>query len=84
MIFADDLVISFERNRLDTGHATFFGLEEIIFKQLVGIARGGPRLAAQVSQSEQILPFYSGMSMLKDGSVLGLLDFFNPVQRIVL
>lgn len=70
--------------RLDTGHATFLGLEEIIFKQLVGIARGGPRLAAEVSQSEQILPFYSGVSMLKDGSVLGLLDFFNPVQRVVL
>jgi hypothetical protein len=70
--------------RLDTGRATFLGLEETIFKQLIGIARGGPRLAAEVGQSEQILPFYSGVSMLKDGSVLGLLDFFNPVAQIVL
>jgi hypothetical protein len=45
---------------------------------------GGPRLAAEVSQSEQILPFYCGMSMLKDGSVPGLLGFSNPVQRMVL
>ncbi|MGY3478734.1 hypothetical protein [Bradyrhizobium ottawaense] len=38
-------------------------------------------LAAEVNQSEQILPLCSGMSMLKAGSVLGLLDFFGPVQR---
>jgi hypothetical protein len=70
--------------RLDTGHATFLGLEEIVFKQLVGVARGGPRLATEISRSEQFFPFYSGLSMLKDGSVLGLLDFFNPVEQIVL
>lgn len=69
--------------RLDTGHGTFLGLEEIVFKQLVGVARGGPRLAAEISRSEQIFPFYSGLSMLKDGSVLGPLDFFNPVEQIV-
>jgi hypothetical protein len=70
--------------RLDIGRATFLGLEEKIFRQLVGIARGGPRLAAEVRRSEQFLPFYSGVSMLKDGSVLGVLDFFNPVAQIVL
>jgi hypothetical protein len=69
--------------RLDIGHATFLGLEEIVFKQLVGIARGGSRLATEISRSEQIFPFYSGLSMLKDGSVLGPLDFFNPVDQIV-
>jgi len=70
--------------RLDTGHATFLGLEETIFKQLVGVARGGPRLARQVNRSEEIFPFYSGVSMLKDGSVLGQLDFFSPVERVAL
>jgi hypothetical protein len=69
--------------RLDTGHATFLGLEETIFKQLVGIARGGPLLATQISRSEEIFFFYSGISMLKDGSVLGLLDYFNPVAQVV-
>jgi hypothetical protein len=69
--------------RLDTGRATFLGLEEKIFGQLVGIARGGSRLATEIRQSEQIFPFYSGVSMLKDGSVLGVLDFFNPVEQII-
>ena len=43
-----------------------------------------PRLATDVGRSEQFFPFYSGVSMLKDGSVLGVLDFFNPVRQIVL
>jgi hypothetical protein len=41
-------------------------------------------LATDVGRSEQFFPFYSGVSMLKDGSVLGVLDFFNPVRQIVL
>jgi hypothetical protein len=70
--------------RPDIGRTTFLGLEEKIFKQLVDVARGGPRLATEVRRPEQVSPFHSGMSMLKDGSVLGVLDFFNPVAQIVL
>jgi hypothetical protein len=69
--------------RLDVGRATFLGLEERIFKQVVGIARDGTRSATEISKADQIIPFYSGMSMLKDGSVLGLLDFFTPVAQII-
>jgi hypothetical protein len=69
--------------RLDAGSGTFLGIEETIFKQLAGMARGGPELAAQVRRSEELAPFYSAVSTLKDGSVLGPLDFFNFVEQVV-
>jgi hypothetical protein len=68
--------------RLDVGRATFLGLEEKIFKQLVDVARGGPRLASEISRPDEITPFYSAISSLKDGSILGPLDFFNPVEQV--
>lgn len=66
--------------RLDVGFGTFFGVEEKIFKQVVAIARNAPTVAPQVSQFEQIQPFYSAVSILRDGSVIGPLEFFTPTE----
>jgi hypothetical protein len=70
--------------RLDVGRGTFFGLEEKIFQQVVGMARGGTSLAQQINRFEEIEPFYSGISVLRDGSVIGPIEFFLPVQQAVL
>jgi hypothetical protein len=70
--------------RLDVGRGTFFGLEEKIFQQVVGMARGGTSLARQINRFEEIEPFYSGISVLRDGSVIGPIEFFLPVQQAVL
>lgn len=69
--------------RLDVGRGTFFGVEEKIFQQVVGVARGGTSLAPQIGRFEQIEPFYSGISVLRDGSVIGPVEFFLPVQQAV-
>jgi hypothetical protein len=70
--------------RLDRPNATFFGLEESIFRQVVGLARSGPRFATQLSFFEQTDFFYSGFSVLRDGSALGPLDFFAPEEGLTL
>jgi len=69
--------------RLDVGCGRFFGVEEKIFQQVVGLARGGTSLARQIGHFEQIEPFYSGISVLRDGSVIGPIEFFFPVQQAV-
>jgi hypothetical protein len=69
--------------RLDVGRGTFFGVEEKIFQQVVGLARGGTSLAPQIDRFEQIEPFYSSISVLRDGSVIGPIEFFLPVQQAI-
>lgn len=68
--------------RLDVGFGTFFGVEEKIFKQVATIARSAPAAAPQISQFEQVLPFYSAISILRDGSVIGPLEFFSPTATV--
>jgi hypothetical protein len=63
--------------RLDVARGTFFGVEEKIFRQLVAVARRGTVLAAEISRFEQIQPFYSAVSILRDGSAIGPLEFFG-------
>jgi hypothetical protein len=70
--------------RLDVGRGTFFGVEEKIFQQVIAIARAGPSLAAQISRFEQIEPFYSAISVLRDGSIIGPIEYFSPVEQTVL
>lgn len=68
---------------LDNPSATFFGVEESIFRQVVGLAR--EREGADVHQFkifEETAPFYSGFSVLRDGSALGSLDFFSPDEPV--
>jgi hypothetical protein len=69
--------------RLDVGWGRFFGLEEKIFKQVVAVARGGTPLTSEIGRFEQIQPFYSAVSILRDGSVVGPVDFFMAVQPAV-
>ena len=66
--------------RLDIRHATFIGLEERIFSEVVEFARG-IRTAGEISRLDGIQFFYSAISILRDGSVIGPLDFFSPVAN---
>ena len=68
--------------RLDVGFGTFFGVEEKIFKQVVAVARSAPAAVPQISQFEQVQPFYSAVSILRDGSVIGPLEFFTPSEPV--
>ena len=67
--------------RLDVGGATFFGVEETIFEQVTMLVRKGPAAAVALTTFEEILPFYSGISALRDGSILSPVEFFLPVER---
>lgn len=69
---------------LDSPNATFFGVDESIFRQVVAMARTGITAAAQLSLFEATDSFYSGFSALRDGSALGPLDFFTPREPIIL
>lgn len=70
--------------RLDSPSTTFFGIEESIFRQVVAISRFGAKAAMQLDTFDATDFFYSGFSVLRDGSVLGPVDFFTPVERITL
>ncbi|MCA1440799.1 hypothetical protein I6F07_11365 [Ensifer sp. IC4062] len=70
--------------RLDIATGTFFGLEELKFKQLVTAARAGTDSLSNLTASEDYPPLYSALSYLRDGSILGPLDLFRPVQPITL
>ncbi|AFE05816.1 hypothetical protein COCOR_04414 [Corallococcus coralloides DSM 2259] len=70
--------------RLDAAAATFFGVEETIFRQVVEMARTGLRTADQLGTFEGPGFFYSGFSALHDGSVLGPGEFFNPEEQLTL
>lgn len=65
--------------RLDVAPGTFFGIEEKIFESVCAMGRQGDSLAGQVLRLPDIQPFYSAVSLLRDGSVIGPVDFFNPI-----
>lgn len=65
--------------RLDIGMGTFFGLDESVFTRVSLMARAGRYLATEVKPLEDVRPFYSAISLLRDGSILGPVDFFRPV-----
>lgn len=68
--------------RIDGATSTFFGIEESIFRQVVDTARTGARSVSQLATFEETDFFYSGFSALRDGSVLGPLDFFAPLETV--
>ena len=70
--------------RLDLPQATFFGLEEGILRQVVNSARGGFAASRLIESFDNTEFFYSGFSVLRDGSSLAPVDFFEPVEQIVL
>ncbi|WP_194858512.1 hypothetical protein [Myxococcus sp. AB056] len=70
--------------QLDTGAATFFGVEETIFRQVVQMARTGLRTAGQLNTFDGSGIFFSGFSTLRDGSALGPSEFFNVEEPLTL
>jgi hypothetical protein len=73
-----------DRLRLDRPSHAFFGVEEDIFKQVVRFARSQSQLIQEISLFDEISSFYSGFSVLRDGSAMGPLDWFSPEEEITL
>lgn len=69
--------------RLDVTPGTFFGVEETIFKGICLMARRGDALAAQLQQFPDIPFFDSGGSVLRDGSIIAPIHYFNPLNVVV-
>jgi hypothetical protein len=65
--------------RLDVAPATFFGLEETIFKGVCAIAREGDQRASQLERFLDVPFFDSAVSVLRDGSILAPVNYFNPL-----
>lgn len=66
--------------RLDYASGTFVGVEEKVFQAICDAARTG--------RSEEVQPlaepvfFYSAISFLRDGSIMGPVDFFRPQGQV--
>jgi len=72
-------VISNHPFRLDSPGATFFGVEEGIFKDITRVARRGQSDAANIHQLQDIPFIFSGLSVLRDGSAIGPAEFFRVI-----
>lgn len=70
--------------RLDSLGPTFFGLEENILRQVVRIARSPPAESFPIEAFRETEFFYSGFSVLRDGSAVAPLEFFVPVEQVTL
>ncbi|GAB0118751.1 hypothetical protein [Acidisoma sp. 7E03] len=66
--------------RLDYASGTFFGVEENVFRTVCEAARTGSMRAVQ--PLEEPVFFYSAISFLRDGSIVGPVDFFRPREQI--
>jgi hypothetical protein len=56
----------------------FFGVQEAVFTAVMGVARNGLRSAAAIEPVN--LPDRTGsLSLLRDGTVLGPADYFEPI-----
>ncbi|RRW39955.1 hypothetical protein EGJ52_23185 [Pseudomonas luteola] len=67
-------------SRLGIHSGTFVGVELSVFEHLVKVARGDERLLDYLPEVEPVRELYSGLSMLRDGSVIGPLSMFIPVR----
>lgn len=65
--------------RLGVHSGTFVGIELSVFKHLVNVARGDRSLLDGLPEVEPIRDLYSGISILRDGSVIGPLSMFIPL-----
>ncbi|SFO39836.1 hypothetical protein SAMN03159304_03119 [Pseudomonas sp. NFACC24-1] len=63
--------------RLGVHSGTFVGLDLSVFKRLVDAARNN-RPLGDLPEIEPLRDVYSGLSMLRDGSVIGPLQMFIP------
>ncbi|MEQ6328109.1 hypothetical protein [Pseudomonas yangonensis] len=73
---------SWDPFRLGVHSGTFVGIEYSVFKHLVRVARGERRLIDGLPEVELVRDIYSGISMLRDGSIIGPLSMFMPVGRL--
>jgi hypothetical protein len=67
--------------RLDQGTGTFVGVEAHLFRGLVAACRSGGNIGTQLPRFETGERIYSGISILRDGSILGPIEFFTPVSQ---
>lgn len=70
--------------RLDHSRGTFFGLEKSVFLAVSRLARSGPTHSLEVEPLEDLAPFYSAISLLRDGSIVGPAEFFLPVGTVTI
>ncbi|QEX18082.1 hypothetical protein FRZ44_33860 [Hypericibacter terrae] len=68
--------------RLDLPGATYFGVEEGIFRTLTQVARAGHSAVADIRTLPDLPFIYSGVSVLRDGSVIGPADFFRAIGLV--
>ena len=62
--------------------STFVGIEESVFRHVALVARSGLDYPEEVPVLPDIAPFYSAISLLRDGSIIGPAEFFSPVDVI--
>jgi hypothetical protein len=67
--------------QLDRPEVTFFGLDESIFSSLAALVRSRDTPIADIVPLPDQQFVYSGISALRDGSIIGLLSFFRLVER---
>ncbi|MGO4309128.1 hypothetical protein AB4Z35_04500 [Pseudomonas sp. KB_15] len=78
--FVDNRIVrhSSDPFRLGLHTGTFVGIDYSVFKHLVGVSRGDSSLLDNVPEVDPIKDLYSGISMLRDGSIIGPLQMFTP------
>lgn len=70
--------------RLDVASGTFIGIEEHIFRILADTARRGPASIGQLERAPLADGYYSGLSYLRDGHIMGPVEFFQPEEPLAL
>lgn len=70
--------------RLDIASGTFIGIEKQIFSTLAETARRGPDVIGQLERAPAAGGYYSGISYLPDGQIMGPIEFFIPEAPITL
>ena len=68
--------------RLNHTRGTFFGLTESAFKSIVASARGISAFG-QLPRLDRLVQVHSALSLLRDGSALGPVDFFRPMSSSI-
>lgn len=68
--------------RLDLSGGTFVGVEEKTFASMCQMTRSSEVRSVLIEPLQDVVPFYSGISFLRDGSLIAPLEFMRPVGRV--
>lgn len=69
--------------RLDQVSGVFIGLERKVFESVCAMVRSGSdSINQRVRPIPDVEPFYSAISLLRDGSIIGPSDFFVPFDIV--